>query len=70
MCEYCNGVMFQEPNMPMLESENNIAVILLGQLFIGCLRDGEGWYNLFDKSPICRLNYCPMCGRKLKEDAE
>ena len=68
MCEYCEGDIFT----PIYESKDKD-----GQCEIGICYDNEGYYIEFLHETIeldvetllvfPRINYCPMCGRKLAE---
>ena len=50
-CEYCNGDVDERP---FLDSED---------LYIS----EDGWLTLSDEDhDFCKINFCPMCGRKLK----
>ena len=50
-CEYCNGNVDERP---FLDSKD---------LYIS----EDGWLTLSDEDyDFCEINFCPMCGRKLK----
>ena len=60
MCEYCKPY---NSNKELISAKTNVAYIYGG--------DGGkflGIFNTFDDNlNSVRINYCPMCGRKLKE---
>lgn len=76
MCEYCNKKkqFEEEANKSIINKsfKNQIDVILeidRGKLTLWCdnltYYDKENWFKNSDKITSKKINYCPMCGRKL-----
>jgi len=80
-CNYCNKPKeFEEQaNKPIINKnlKNEIDVILeidRGKLVLWCdnltYYEKENWFQNSDKIASKKINYCPMCGRKLGSDKE
>lgn len=68
-CEYCK---YKTINKPLVESENNTEGV---SVWIQKRDDGtylcvEGWYDggVSIIPNRGKINYCPMCGRRLVEE--
>ena len=79
MCIYCNKKKSfeEEANKRIISKElkNEISVMLeidRGKLVLWAdnltYYDKPDWFKLSDDLINKKINYCPMCGRKLKED--
>lgn len=68
MCEYCKKT--EDENHPIMfevgedgELKDKMSIICNGKIF--ALR----YKNKYEKlSEVVKINYCPMCGRELKEE--
>ena len=76
MCDYCNKTKeFEEQaNKSIINKnlKNEVDVILeidRGKLVLWCdnltYYDKEHWFQNSDKITSKKINYCPMCGRKV-----
>lgn len=60
MCKYCKG----EENMTdKVDTHIKVGILDESKLEIVCSSDCSGWLDL-------QINYCPICGRKLREEVE
>ena len=80
-CNYCNKPKeFEEQaNQPLINKrfKNQIDTILeidKDKLVLWCdnltYYDKEDWFKNSDKSTLKKINYCPICGRKIGSDKE
>lgn len=68
-CKYCE----QYESLEYFYEENEEELTEFGEGTI-CVVDGRLSYefatDMFYKDGSVKINYCPMCGRKLEEEAE